>query len=132
MVMEIENVRRRRLIEEGHYNFIVEGKPEKFATKKTHYRKWKFNYFKDGVWQSETFILFPWESAELYLAVGGYIDDKGFAHFDPDKVSGKEIEADVVHEKDWQGTPRAKLKNIKAVEEGTKKEEPEEEDNIPF
>jgi hypothetical protein len=113
MVRETTNTERFELFPEGQYKFTVVGKPEKIKTGKTSYRKWIFSYEGyNGNLRKVSFIIFPWESEELLLAVGGN-KVKGGVDWDDDQVDGKVIEADVVHEADNRGTTRAKIKNVK-------------------
>jgi len=102
------------LFPEGHYRFTVVGVPGKYKTGKSSYRKWKLSYNAGGgIIKMTTFILFPWDSKELLLAVGGKEASDGSIDWDDEEVARKEIEADVVWERCNDDKVRAKIKNVK-------------------
>ena len=111
-------------VEDGVYELTVVGKPGKFATAKSHYRLWKFGLVLEGKPKTITILLFPWESEELLLALGGKKDGKDTI-WDPDKVDKKRIKAEIVHEADNNNKMRMKIKRAKALKSGSKTEEEE-------
>ena len=129
-------------VEDGVYELTVMGKPGKFATAKSHYRLWKFGLVLEGKPKTITILLFPWESEELLLALGGRKDGKDMV-WDPDKVDKKKIKAEIIHEKDREGKERMKIGRAKALkvssreqeeepEEGNSKEKTEDDIDVPF
>lgn len=102
------------MLAEGHYHLTVEGKPEKVEQGKTHYRDWNFITRED---KSVNIRLFPWEMKELLVALGFKLDPDQHVQWDDDKVDGKEIECDIVHEeypkKDGTKGKKMALRNIK-------------------
>ena len=113
MVIERTQTTRYEMLPEGHYQFTIIAKPEKFKAGKTHYRRWQFAYITDDNQVKKTsFIIFPWESEELLLAVGGIKQQDGSVEWDDEKVEQRRIDTDVVHEEDNKGKTRAKLRNV--------------------
>lgn len=115
MAAEREDTKRFELFTEGNYEFTVEDKPEKFRTEsgKSTYRKWKLVTMIDGELKKFTTVIFPWESKDLLIALGGQPipEDPEVIEIDYDLVEGKKFLADVIHEKDNNGVLRAKLRN---------------------
>ena len=109
-------------VEDGVYELTVMGKPGKFATAKSHYRLWKFGLVLEGKPKTITILLFPWESEELLLALGGRKEGKDTI-WDPDKVDKKRIKAEIVHEADNNNKMRMKIKRAKALKSSSKEEE---------
>lgn len=97
---------------EGHYFFTVDGKPEKrrSGTGKSTFRIWKLKCRE--LHRVISIILFPWDSKELLLALGGTEVMPDEIEWDDETVSGKSFFADVVHEEDNNGDTRERLKNI--------------------
>ena len=88
------------LIPEGRYKLKVLGKPAKYKTNKSTYRKWIFIASKDGIKGTKiTVILFPWESHDILLAIGGTQnpDNPKKVDWDDDEVDGRQFEADLSH-----------------------------------
>lgn len=114
---ERTNVNRYPLEAEGPYTLTVDGVPEKRRSQggKTTYRVWKYTYFKDGIQSKMTHTLFPWESKELLLVLGGEQVDEDNVDWDDDSVNGKTITVDVVHEIGADGVKRKKFENIKSA-----------------
>ena len=127
---ESTDTNRFTLFPEGHYRFAVIGRPEKFKTAsgKGTYRKWIFTTFEEGNIKTFKTVMFPWESNELLIALGGVVTGPGVVDWDDEEVDKKEFEADVVHEPDNKGQMRARLKNATSV--GRIKKTPDE--SIPF
>lgn len=127
-----DNVSGFELFPEGHYEFTVESRPEKFKTPsgKATYRKWQFGVIVNG--QKRTFktALFAWNSKSLLLALGGVVCDNGEVEWDDEEVIGKKFTAEVVHEPDFKGVTRAALKDIRSDIWSSEMEEDEE--NLPF
>jgi len=109
-------------LKDGVYEFTVMGKPGKFATAKSHYRKWRFGLILEGKPETVQILLFPWESEDLLLALGGRKEGKDTI-WDPDKVDKKRIKAEIVHEKGNDDVIRMKIKRAKALKSGSKEEE---------
>jgi len=109
-------------VEDGVYELTVMGKPGKFATAKSHYRLWKFGLVYEGKPKTITILLFPWESEELLMALGGRKEGKDTV-WDPDKVDKKRIKAEIVHEAGNNNKMRMKIKRAKALKSGSKEEE---------
>ena len=115
-------------VEDGVYELTVMGKPDKFATAKSHYRIWKFGLIYKDRPKTIKILLFPWESEELILALGGKKDGRDTV-WDPDKVDKKKIKAEIVHEKDNQDKLRMKIKRAKALKSSSKEQEEEPEES---
>lgn len=96
----------------GHYIFSVTGKPEKFKTSTGGtYRKWRFKTVDAEGTHEYTTVIFPWQSRELLIAVGGEEQGDEVA-WDDEAVEGKQIECDIEHKKDRNGIMRAIIQNI--------------------
>lgn len=144
MAKQRDNVSGFSLFPEGHYEFIVETKPEKFKTPsgKSTYRKWQFGTIVDG--QKKTFKtpLFPWDSKDLLIALGGIVLENGEIEWDDEEIIGKKFVADIVHLPDYKGVIRAALQNVEGEDiedrrrlnevEETPEEITEEGSDIPF
>lgn len=100
-------------IEEGIYHFTVLSKPDKFRTAsgKSTYRKWKFVTDVNGKRREVHIVLFPWESEDLLLFLGGKkIGNE--VEWDPDEVEGVKFKALLQH-KSYQGNDgKDKLKYV--------------------
>jgi len=108
------NVDGFELFPEGHYEFTVERKPEKFKTPsgKATYRKWQFGTILNGQKKTFTTALFPWDSKELLLALGGMELENGQIEWDDEEVIGKKFTAEIVHLPDYKGVTRSTLQNV--------------------
>jgi hypothetical protein len=90
--------KNKGVLEPGNYKFVVQGKPEKKETGKTHFRIWKTIVSKEGFPEREfEFTLFPWEAVGVLLALGGKRESDGsdVILIDYDKVDQQAFEADV-------------------------------------
>ena len=143
MAEERTNTEAYETIEAGTYILTVIGKPEKIKTAKSHYRIWKFGLLYQDRPKTIKIFLFPWESEDLLLAVGGKKDGKDVV-WDPEEVDKIKIKAEIVYKPDLNGKERMKLGRVKALQEnnGGKakkgKTDPEENSNpedgeeVPF
>ena len=118
MTKQRDNVNGFRLFPEGHYEFTVEKKPEKFKTPsgKATYRKWYFGTIFNGQKRTYTKLLFPWDSKDLLIALGGIVCEDGGIEWDDEEVVGKKFIADVVHLPDRNNIMRDNLENIETEE----------------
>lgn len=130
--MEERHPRRKRgeLLPEGKYKFTFLGRSERFKTEKSFFQFWNFSTVVDGEIKQVSFFYFPWETEELKLALGGYIDEEtNEIAFDEEKAveEQREIFGEVKHEPDYTDKTkmRMKLKNPKSVEK-------KEEEDLPF
>lgn len=114
MVKQRDSVVQYPLFPTGGYDFTVEAKPEKFRTPsgKATYRKWRFGTFVNGEKRTFVKVLFPWESKDLLLALGGVEVENDEIEWDDDEVAGKRFTAEIAHEPDYNGKTQAVLKNI--------------------
>lgn len=106
---------------EGHYHFTVDEKPEKrrSSSGKSTFRIWKLKC--QELHRVISIVLFPWDSKELLVALGGSEILPGEIEWDDETVLGKSFQADVVHEEDANGgDAREKLRNV--VAEATSEE----------
>lgn len=119
MTKERTNVSRFELFPEGHYEFTVEKKPDKFKTPsgKATYRKWYFGTTIDGRHRRFVTALFPWDSRDLLLALGGVVCEDGEIEWDDEEVVGKKFRTEIVHSLDYKGIIRATLTNIEGMDE---------------
>jgi hypothetical protein len=109
-MIERTNVGKFNLVPEGNYTFTVLGRPEKIRTAKTSYRKWKLGITEKKLVTNEiTVFLFPWESKELLLAVGGKEEGNEIV-WDDEEVDQKTFDADLKHNsyKDNNGEDKIK------------------------
>lgn len=114
-MIERTNTSQFELKPEGHYRLTVLGTPLKKSTAKTSYRIWKFHYIKAGFDAEMSIVMFPWNSYDLLLAVGGEDEGGGVVKWDDENVNGQVIECDLIHEKDKNGVLRECLTNIVPV-----------------
>jgi hypothetical protein len=107
----------RKIFPEGTYTFTVLS-CEKFRTVKSTYRKWKFQTTVDGELSQLWVNIFPWESKELLLALGGAEEEDKSITWDDEEVIGKKITATVYHAPDKNDTTKVwpRIKDIKSDE----------------
>ncbi len=112
---EVTNTASYTLTPEGTYRLTVVGRPEKRRTSngKNTFRIWKFKTTVSGTPVTISILMFPYESRELLLAVGGKEIRPNEIEWDDEFVDGKTIIADLVHEPDKTGQLREKLKNVR-------------------
>lgn len=117
---ERTNTSQYSLLPEKHYVFTVDGAPEKRPTKngKGSFRIWKFSYRDHGNTMEFATVILPSQSKELLLAVGG-VEEGDYVDWDDEKVDGKVISCDLVHELDNNGKMRERLTNIKPFSPGS-------------
>jgi len=117
---ETTNTSQFPVTPEGRYFFTVVDKPEKRRTSsgKSTYRIWVLRCRELG--RNVRVLLFPWESKELLLAVGGEEISSENIDWDDETVSGKSFYADIVHEQDNNGNIREKLVNVNSPEDELK------------
>jgi hypothetical protein len=102
----------------GKYTFTVIGIPEKRKTSsgKSTFRIWKLKGINDeGIaFNNISILMFPWDSKDMLIGVGGTPSESNpeIVDWDDDSVSDKQITAELYYEKDKDGKDMAKLKNI--------------------
>src|SRR3990167_4777538 len=117
MTKERTDTRQFKLLAEGTYTFTVEKKPEKFRTEKSTYRKWFLSYLDEmGGRRQFRKILFPWNSKDLLLALGGIEITPDEIEWDDTEVIGKIFKAIIVHRPDRQGTIREEFEKIQSLD----------------
>ena len=91
---------------------------EEMPTKKTHYRKWKFNLEEDGEVMQVRMNLFPWEAVKVLQALGYEKDEEGYFDWEVEDVVNKKLKATVFHE-EYNGKKYAKLKDFMPLASST-------------
>jgi hypothetical protein len=108
-----ERMNTNTLLPEGKYLLTVQGCPEKrrTATGGT-YRIWKFNAKSETIEQALSVLMFPQDSYDLLIALGGVDVGKKTVEWDDEEVHGKRVIAEVYHESGSDGKDREKIRNI--------------------
>ena len=118
---ESTNTQQFEVVPEGRYKFTVIGVPEKRRTSsgKSTFRIWKLAGIneKKQAFNNISILMFPWDSKDLLLALGGTLEseDSEIVEWDDEEVDGKNFTADLYYEKDKNGKDMAKLKNISDI-----------------
>ena len=125
----------------GEYSLTVSEAPQKKAASSgVGYYKWRFKTKLKGTPWQITMNLFPNESRELLLALGGEEKRAGSIEWDNEEVVGKMIKAEIYHVEDRKGALWEKMRNIRRIVlKGTQKDKDSEakilkeiEDNIEW
>ncbi|MBT9164943.1 MAG: hypothetical protein DDT23_00954 [candidate division WS2 bacterium] len=120
MAKQIDEVwERESRIEEGTYIATVERTEKRKTPNGKPFRIWTFwiPLQPEGS-RRVRILLFPGESKELLLSLGGVEVQKNKIEWDDEEVIGRRIRAYFHYQKDNDGKERLKLKNCESAEDG--------------
>lgn len=111
---EITDTTGFELIPEGTYTLTVNGVPEKRRTSsgKSTYRIWKFKTQVGAAMKVIRILMFPQDSYDLLIALGGEDVGSRQVKWNDEAVDGKQVSADIVHVEGTDGKKREKLENV--------------------